>query len=354
MARRQRVTDDELENDQLADMLGGKDSDNDQQGDDGDDIDAEGSSSEEDKAGEADRDSRSDDKTSRGRDNQDRQSKQDDRGTARDQTTKQKEQQTQTGIAVLDKMRPEDRKKVLDDAVKYVRGRTQPVFNKLEMENRKLTDKMKLYEAASGAAKEYQLNPQEVLLGHRLVAAWKKDKVATLKYLITQAKADGANINLGEGAKDLDMKAIRAMIDDAVAPMRGEVDVRQRDHEARGKAQEMITEFYSNNPDAQIHERAIAGILERYPDETLQTAWLKLQNWALRNKVDMSKPLGGTQKQPQNGVDRPTNLRGVRNAEELSGETRNRRPAYVNPNIRWEDIIKQEMKDAGYNMDNVP
>jgi hypothetical protein len=131
--------------------------------------------------------------------------------------------------------------------------------------------------------------------------------------------------------------------------MRGDFDTRRQQEEARREANEQLTTFYANNSMAQVHEAAINNILQRFPNETLDTAWLKVQLYAQKNGLSLDRPLNEQQRQgQQNEGRRPMNLRGNRNVN--GGGERETAPEFANPNDRWADIISGEMRRAGYQL----
>lgn len=360
MARKPRVDDSELENEQLKDMMGEVEDnvdDNDEQNDQGTTGDAEGASADDDKSAGDKEDAsrqlegrRSQDKGTGDAQRGDRQ-QQRDKGTARgDKQTQQKGQQANVDLSLINKLDKNTQNAVMRQAVDFVRGRTQPVFNKLDMQVRKLTNALSQHEAAAKDAKEYGLNPQERNLGYRLVAAYKKDPIATIKYLLTDAKKKGHNFDLGgDGGQGIDMKAIQGMISEALGPIRGDFENRQKDQEARDAANEELVNFYADNPNAQVHEKVLNSILQRYPDETLQTAWLKVQLHAARNGISLSRPFDQQRRQQQqdnNG--RPMNLRGGRNAQQRNVNGEGDAVHYANPNAKWGDIINETLAEHGF------
>jgi hypothetical protein len=355
--RKARVNDDELENDQLKDMLedGGSQANDDEQDDDGTTGDEESASTGDDQGAgdEEDKGRQSQESKQRGQGDRDsRRSNDKQQRNAGDQRgnkeTQQKGQQAGADLALINKLDKNTQNAVMREAVNFVRGRTQPVFNKLDMDNRKLKESLALHEAAAKDAKEYNLNPQERNLGYRLVAAYKKDPIATVKWLVTDAKKRGHNVDLGgDAGTGIDMKAIQSMISEAMGPIRGEFETAQKSREAQNAANEELTNFYASNPDAQTHEQVINGILQRYPDETLETAWLKVQLHAAKNGLDLRQPFNNQRRQQQqNNNSRPMNLRGGRNQQQQqNGRDENVR--FANPNAKWGDIIKESLAEQG-------
>lgn len=360
MPRNSRVSDEELENDQLKDMLadGVNEDDNEQQDNEGTDNEQDGSNSDEQSGGDKEAQDGEQRDGERGRDNKD-DSQQRGRNDQRQQVGQRQgdrnsQQQAQANNSVLQKLDEKTRNAVMSEAVNFVRSRTQPVFNKLEMDNRKLQQQLSVHMQASNEAKEYNLQPHERNYAYRMYAAFKKDGIATVKHLITELKKNGKNIDFGqEGGTSIDMNAIRGMIDEATRPMRGDFEQREQQQRARVEAAEQLTDFLASNPDAQIHSGVINGILQRYPNESLETAWLKVQNYALKNGLDITQPFDQQRQQQgdnqNNNNRRPLSLRGNRNVAQQN-QNNNGEVVFANPNARWGDIILQEMKNAGYNL----
>lgn len=358
MARKPRVDDSELENDQLKDMLGENNevdtNDDDEQNDEGTTGDEEDTSASDDE-GTGNKESASgqpQESQQRGQGDRDtrggNQQQQRDKGNARgNQTPQQKGQQQNVDLALINKLDKNTQNAVMRQAIDFVRARTQPVFNKLDMQVRKLNNELNTYKIGAKEAQEYGLNPHERNLAYRIVAAYKKDPAALIKYLITEAKKSGHNITMdANSSQTLDLNAIRGMINEAVAPMRGEFENRQRADEARNEAAEQLSEFYGREPMAQIHEQLIHGILQRNQNETLDTAWLKVQLYATKNGLDLNVPFDQQQRRQQNNG-RPMNLRG--NRQQMrdvngGGDTVH----YANPNAKWGDIINETLAEHGF------
>jgi hypothetical protein len=356
MPRQARVDDNELENDQLKDMLddGVNENESEQQDNEGTGDDEDGSQAQDDK-GRGDKETASGEQrdNQRGRDNaNDRQQRgRDDKRqqAGRNQGDKQNQQQAQINSALLQKLDEPTRNAVMNEAINFVRARTQPVFNKLEMENRKLKQGIGPLIQASQEAKEYGLQPHERVNAYRMYAAFKKDGIATVKHLITELKKSGKNISFGaEDANNIDLSAIRGMINEALGPVRGDVEARQKQQQALEDAREELINFLGNNPMAQPHVEMLNGILQRYPNETLDTAWLKVQLYAAKKGLSLDVPFNQQRsQQQQNGNRRPMNLRGNRNVQQ-NGDERGGEITYANPNARWGDIIKESMRAEGY------
>lgn len=358
MPRTQRVKDDELENEQLKDMLGDgvEDNDNELSGDEGDGGSEDDETSDDDKdGGDKEGASGEQDGSRRGRSdatdrNSQRGNNQRQPNDKRNSRSQQEQQQTQNRNSVLQTLKPDVQKAVMQEAIAHVRQRTQTVFNKLDMDVRKLNEQLNVHKQASADAAKYGLQPHERTTGYRMFAAFKKDPLATIKELMTQAKKQGLNVDMGADANSIDMRAIQGMINEALGPVRGEFEQRQEQQRGRAEAQEMLVNFYAKEPDAQTHEPLINGILQRYPDETLETAWLKVKLHAAQNGLDLSKPLNMNQRREQqqqgNGNRRPMIQRGVR-MQQNNGRDQSEGPQFADPNAKWGDIIKDSMRAEG-------
>jgi len=138
----------------------------------------------------------------------------------------------------------------------------------------------------------YGISPQEASVGLQLISAWKKNPVETLKYLLTEAKAMGHNIDDLGGGGAIDAAAIKRMVDQAVEPLVNDRKASQAEQEARNKVDTEFRAFATKYPDYKPHEADIAKLLRENDDISPEVAYLQLQAFALRNSLDWSKPLG--------------------------------------------------------------
>jgi len=218
----------------------------------------------------------------------------------------------------------------------------------LEREVQDLRTKVEAHESSAGLANQYSLTPEELSSGAQLMAAFKQDPVETVKYLLTQAQSSGHNIE-GVGA-GTDMAAINKMISDQLKPFtdarQAELDTQQHKEEAL----KVYNDFLSNYPDAAIHQDTIAQLLEKERTLSPEAAYFKLKNFYLEKGLDWNKSLAEHESaraaaQPAKAGTQSSLPVGRTPADNLTDTTQ-----VASVDTDMDDIIKESMKEAGYNI----
>jgi hypothetical protein len=202
------------------------------------------------------------------------------------------------------------------------------------------------FERAGGIGKELGLSGDQVIMGANLMASYIKDPVATIKYILTEAKAAGHNVD-GVISGGVDTGVIQKMIQDAVGPLTSHHEQQQADAKATEDIRNEVTNFLRTNPDAVVHEPEIARLLERYPTLSMLEAKLLLERHYLQNGLDWSKPYDGTQVQGNSQVSNPGQLPHGRPGGDIVSTNE---PHVMSEDAEIGDIVKSAMKDAGMNV----
>lgn len=149
--------------------------------------------------------------------------------------------------------------------------------------------RIKAYEQAA-AYKEYGLSPEQAVNAYKLLKSYSEKPAETLKWLLTQAQANGIKIDLGGGG-GLDPAAIKQMIAEQMAPITKAAETREQEQKLRDEAQQEYDSFMSRYPDAAPHEDAIAALISKDPSLTLDGAYWRLRAFFEQRKLDFTKPL---------------------------------------------------------------
>jgi hypothetical protein len=182
------------------------------------------------------------------------------------------------------------------------------------------TSQLQAFDKVFGFAKEAGLTTAHIEQGAKLIAAFNRAPQEAIEFLIAQAKANGVEFKLdGEAASRIDTAAIGRMVDGKLAPLVGDRDAQAAAIAARDNAANAINQFAAEFPEALMHETHLAKLIDAASSQGQQLglteAWLKLENWMLRNGFDPSKDLdaqlaaaakGGDGKQNGNGTRQPT------------------------------------------------
>jgi|TARA_Y100000310_G_scaffold96855_1_gene94572 hypothetical protein len=200
---------------------------------------------------------------------------------------------------------------------------------------------------AGNLGTQYNLSPEEVTTGAQVIAAYKEDPVGTLKYMLTQAQANGYNMD-EIVAGGTDMGAIKQLLDNALAPFTAAHQEQAVTQEADNRANELYDNFVAQHPDAVIHNASLARLLKDDPSLSLEAAYYKLQNYYLSKGFAWTKPLEvlaeearAAQTTNVETSPQPPNGGGV--AQSQVTDT----AQVADVGTSSDDIIKQAMNDAG-------
>ena len=211
-----------------------------------------------------------------------------------------------------------------------------------------LNTKLQAYEASNNVGKEYQLSPAEVVSGAQIMAAWKKSPGDTLKYLLTQAQAQGINVE-GITTGGVSPDVIKQMVDAAIAPLLQDHQVVQQQNEITQAATQEYNEFTSKFPDAVIHQNHIAALMEKDPNITPVEAYYKLKVFYTQHQLDWSKPLNVHQEEAtrlSKGGNEKTNHT-LPNGITVNNNDLDDSDDAVGSGTSFEDIIRSSMRQAG-------
>jgi|TARA_Y100000034_G_scaffold136867_2_gene216529 hypothetical protein len=213
----------------------------------------------------------------------------------------------------------------------------------LRQENENLKSQVTAFQEAASSAERMGLTPQEVTTAHNIMSQLKIDPIATINYLLTEVKAAGHNIEgIGSG---IDAAAIQAMITKQLEPIVSRANTADQQEQARQQATQTWENFKLTHPNAAMHEQVLTQLLVNDRSLTLETAYLKLENYCLKKGLDFNKPFvqangqGDTQTQLGSTLPRGHGGNGivpVDNDEQVADE-----------NAAYSDIVRDAMRDAG-------
>jgi hypothetical protein len=214
---------------------------------------------------------------------------------------------------------------------------------------------MKAYEQAFSSAQQYGISPQEANVGHRIVAAYKKDPVGTINYLLTEAKAAGHDVS-AIGGSNVDTAAIQRAIEQKLKPITDQYRAQEEQTQQQREAEQEAQQFFQRYPDAATHENELSRLLERNPQMSPDAAYFALREYYARNGLDFRYPLSAYQQQRAQGGGQsggqqtqqpapsvPTGRGGAGNSAHTTYD-----PTKASSgNAEWDDIIGNAMRDAG-------
>lgn len=207
--------------------------------------------------------------------------------------------------------------------------------------------------------KNLGVSPEEYGDGLKLMKLFKADPVAAAKEVVARAMALGHNVTdiLGaEVGNSVDMMALRRHSEEmANRPIREREEQNRRQEESQRQGQIAYNNFISQYPDADIHGDAIAHQMQTQ-GVSAETAYLRIQNFALANGLDFSEPLGpqieartranisGNQvRQDQPSARRPAPM-GNGNGGRVSDQQLTDKSGVNSADDSWADILRDAMK----------
>jgi len=210
------------------------------------------------------------------------------------------------------------------------------------------TTKLAALESANTVGTQYGLTPEESVTGAQLIAAYKKDPVETIQYMLTQAQASGHNIE-GLGGGHTDMSAIKQMITEAVGPLVGDHQQKQQQQERHSQAVEQYNQFTGKYPDVVVHEDVVARLLQDDPSLSPEAAYFKLRSYYSEKGLDWTKNLATLQTEMQTASRTNTQVESSQPPEGGGVPARNvtAGPAVADVNTSTSDIVRQAMSEAG-------
>lgn len=144
-------------------------------------------------------------------------------------------------------------------------------------------------------SKQLGMSPEEHMSAVRIFGWYKKEPEQALKWLLTEAQAKGYNMqNILGGdpqAGGVNMDAMRRMIQEQVHPLVERNQQEQAWQQAQNAAGQELQQFYAEFPDAAVHEDVVYNVMEQLPNLSLREAYLRVENWAIRQGLDTTRPL---------------------------------------------------------------
>lgn len=215
----------------------------------------------------------------------------------------------------------------------------------------------------NGAPAKLGLDAQETQMGLQAIAAFKRDPVATARWMLQETMRLGYNLPqiIGQDAQGqlngsgLDLQAVKNMINEAVHPLVGDRQAQQREQEAHTEAQREYDRFMAGHDHAAVHEDAIAALVRQDRNMTPEVAYWRLREYAAANGLDFAKPLAQQVQARRQGGGAP-NGNATPQAQRTpmpngGAPTQDMRtgPVMAEPDEAWDNIVRQSLREAGMN-----
>lgn len=246
----------------------------------------------------------------------------------------------------------------------YERVQAQASYiQQLETEMRQFRERDAMAGVLNDAPTKLGLNMQETEMGLQAIASFKKDPVATARWMLQETLRLGYNLNqiVGEDAQgqlnsgSLDLQAVKSMINEAVSPMLQDRNAQQQQEQTLAAAKREYDAFIAKYEHASVHEDVLATMLQEDASLTPQEAYWQLREFAAKHQFDFSKPLrdqavsrqqrapqqqnGNATPKAQSTMPMPNGGAPVSNAAPQS--------AFADPDDAWDSIVADSLREAG-------
>ena len=200
--------------------------------------------------------------------------------------------------------------------------------------------KVQAYDETFKALRADDLTPDDIQTGLELVRQWKKSPADTMKFLLTQAKSYGINVDgVNSG---VDAAAINQMLDQKLQPFIQEREQREQERQIQIKAKKTYDDFMSKYPDAINHTDELAYLYKRNPNMSLDAIYYQLRNHYAENGYDFNTPLAeilnSRKQKPNRASFNSTNVNQNLNAAKIQ-------PSIASVNKSYDAIIKEVLKN---------
>jgi|CXWL01.1.fsa_nt_gi hypothetical protein len=211
-------------------------------------------------------------------------------------------------------------------------------------------------EAVLHAGKELALSADEQLSSLKLFGWFKREPEAMLKWLLTEAQSRGYNMNtiLGQESQGVNIEAVTRAVQQQLKPLVDRHQEQARWDKASNDASKELNDFYSEFPNAPVHEQQLANLMSGFEQKygrtlSLREAYLYLENWAVREGLDVSRPLEPQVEARQAGKTLAAARRPANNFPRGRGgpvETVKEAPGSFNE-FSYDSIVSSAMKESG-------
>lgn len=202
--------------------------------------------------------------------------------------------------------------------------------------------KIASYEEAFKAMRADDLDASEISTGIALIRNWKKSPEETIKYLLTQAKSYGINIDNVTNS-GVDMAAINQMLDEKLQPFVQERENAYREQQIKQQSRQIYNNFMYKFPDAAKHKKEIAYIMNKNPNMSLDAIYYQLKNHYLENGYDFNVPLEEIINKNNQKTNNVKNFNSPNTNQTINTQQIKTNIASINKS--YEDIIKESMKN---------
>lgn len=246
--------------------------------------------------------------------------------------------------------------------------RTRETVSTLQERNTELARQVADAQFLDGLPRRLNLNNDDVQIGLGFAASLKADPVKFAREAIERAVAKGValqDIVNDEFIPNVSIAATQRLLDERLGPIADRNKQDQDSVVAQREAEEKTNRFLSDYPDAETHQELVAHQMARLkqeyssrgvsPDPYLlaERAWQQIEEFAIRNKLDVTQPLGPQIEARQNATGRreqprrEQQRRPMPNGSGRGGDVVERKSRSANPDDSYDSIIREAMAEEG-------
>jgi len=249
---------------------------------------------------------------------------------------------------------PAGRARRLDEQNKRYKG----MLDKERQSVTKLRQDIASQNFLNGAPKRLGLNYDETAAALDMMRQFKDNPAQFAQIILAEVAARGVDLNrlLGQNMGTVQTEAIKKMLDERLRPL----DERNRREAEVSKTNQVVLERYNafieRYPEAEPHQDAIAELMRTEQAADEREGYFMVREFALRNGLDFSQPLGPQvvqkiqqhrqpatrQQQPNGNSPRPMVSGRIPDNNMTQRETR-----IASPDRSYASIIEEAMSEAG-------
>lgn len=249
---------------------------------------------------------------------------------------------------------PAGRARRLDEQNKRYKG----MLEKERQSVTKLRQDIASQNFLNGAPKRLGLSYDETAAALDMMRQFKDNPGQFAQIILAEVAARGVDLNqlLGQNMGNVQTAAIKKMLDERLRPL----DERHRREAEVAKTNEAVIERYNSfmtrYPEAEPHQDAIAELMRTEQAADEREGYFMVREFALRNGLDFSQPLGpqvvqriqqqrgpaARQQQPNGHSPRPMVSGRIPDNNMTQRETR-----IASPDRSYASIIEEAMQEAG-------
>ena len=247
----------------------------------------------------------------------------------------------------------------------YERVQAQASYiTRLESELKQAKDSSSMVGVLNDVPAKLGLDMRETEMGLQAISSFKKDPVATARWMLQETMRLGYNLQQIVGGDvqgqpnggSLDLQAVKSMIGEAVQPLVQDRTAQQQQRQAEEAAARDYDAFVAKHDHAAVHDDVLANMLQANTSLTPEVAYWQLREYASKNQLDFSKPLreqvavrqqGGQQQQPQgNAAPQAQSQQPMPNGGAPLSDAQSQ-ATYADADDAWDNIVNQSLREAG-------